>query len=190
MVLRTMVWAEPVRGAKPEKYKEDLVAAGHTAIKAFSLIEIEIACKARHKFSSRPCFSLQSWRDSFCIWLPQGWSRYNLGEEGVKESDICSVKKGYGMSVCDMRPIDGASLYSVLGKLPKVLPETLEVCAPVDMRCAKACNNVPEGCLTFAWTGESAEAVELPGSVPQHQGPDPDPVAALLCQVRWAGRGS
>ena len=45
MVLRTMMWAEPVRGAKPEKFKEDLLAAGHTVIKAFTLMEIEVACK-------------------------------------------------------------------------------------------------------------------------------------------------
>lgn len=127
MVLRTMMWAEPVRGAKPEKYKEDLIAAGHTVIKAFSLIEIEIACKVGHIliFFLQQALLLMT---RSVQWL-QGWSRYNLGEEGVKESDICPVKKGYGMSVCDMRPIEGASLYSVLGKLPKVLPETLEVCA-------------------------------------------------------------
>lgn len=47
MVIRTSLWAEPVRGAKPEEYKEKLVAAGYTVIPAFSLMEVEIACKVR-----------------------------------------------------------------------------------------------------------------------------------------------
>lgn len=55
----------------------------------------------------------------------KGWSRYNLGDEGVAEEHICPVKKGYGMSVVEMHPLEGASLYSVLSKLPRVIPSTL-----------------------------------------------------------------
>lgn len=47
------MWAEPVRGAKPDKYREDLIAAGHSCIKAFTLIEIEIACKVSYPMSNQ-----------------------------------------------------------------------------------------------------------------------------------------
>ncbi len=45
MILRTMLWAEPMRGQKTDKFKEDLIAAGHAVIKAFTLMEIELTCK-------------------------------------------------------------------------------------------------------------------------------------------------
>ena len=45
MVLRMMFWAEPMRGGKVDKFKEDLIAAGYTSIKAFTLMEVELTCK-------------------------------------------------------------------------------------------------------------------------------------------------
>ena len=49
-----------------------------------------------------------------------------MKEDGKRPREICAVKKGYGMAIGDMRPIEGATLYSVLSKLPKVVPSTLE----------------------------------------------------------------
>ena len=49
-----------------------------------------------------------------------------MKEDGKRPREICAVKKGYGMAVGDMRPIEGATLYSVLSKLPKMVPPTLE----------------------------------------------------------------
>jgi hypothetical protein len=60
MVIRSMCWAEPMRGGKVEKYKEDLIAAGHTVIKAFTLLEIEIVCKVLALF-------LSAWRHCMCF---------------------------------------------------------------------------------------------------------------------------
>lgn len=105
MVLRHMMWAAPMQGmvAKPEKWKEDLLAAGQTVIRAFTLMEVEIACK--------------------------GWSKWEKGdktENGKRDRDICAVKRGYGMAINEMHPIEGASLYSVLSKLPRVIPASLQ----------------------------------------------------------------
>jgi hypothetical protein len=41
--------------------------------------------------------------------------------------DICPVKKGYGMSVCALRPMEGATLYSILDNLHKTVLPTLEM---------------------------------------------------------------
>lgn len=49
-----------------------------------------------------------------------------MKEDGKRPREICAVKKGYGMAIGDMRPIEGATLYSVLSKLPKMMPCTLE----------------------------------------------------------------
>jgi hypothetical protein len=59
----------------------------------------------------------------------QGWSKWEPGdmkEDGKRPREICAVKKGYGMALGDMRPIEGATLYSVLSKLPKIVPRTLD----------------------------------------------------------------
>ena len=202
MALRASMWAEPVRNALPEKWKTELVASGCTMIKAFTLLEVEIACKvfftfcstslllkqrhsllwmsrlraryfshlAAHHCSSnkgihspgcRDCvqgiFHISrtslllkqrhslSWRLRLRLTVhstsqhlkqmltldlhthTQGWNKKEIGDEGITdEKDLCPVKRGYGMSVVEIRPIEGASLYSALAKLPKVLPETLK----------------------------------------------------------------
>lgn len=57
--------------------------------------------------------------DSPCV---QGWSKWEPGdlkEDGKRPRDICAVKKGYGMGIGAMYPIEGATLYSVLSKLPR-----------------------------------------------------------------------
>jgi hypothetical protein len=58
MVLRMMFWAEPMRGGKVEKFKEDLIAAGHTSIKAFTLMEVELTCKVREFTRVTKCVHL------------------------------------------------------------------------------------------------------------------------------------
>lgn len=45
MVLQTMFWADSARGGDPKKLKEEMCPAGYKEIKAFSVIEIELACK-------------------------------------------------------------------------------------------------------------------------------------------------
>jgi hypothetical protein len=60
----------------------------------------------------------------------QGWSKWEPGdvnpEAKNKPRDICPVKKGYGMGVVSISPIVGASLHSVVDKLSKVIPTTLD----------------------------------------------------------------
>ena len=61
----------------------------------------------------------------------QGWSKWEPGdkkEDGKRDREICPVKKGYGMSAAALRPLEGATLYSVLDKLPKTVCPTLEKC--------------------------------------------------------------
>lgn len=61
--------------------------------------------------------------------LVQGWSKWEEGDindDTKRPREICAVKKGYGMGLGDLRPIEGVTLYSVLSKLPKVVPHTLE----------------------------------------------------------------
>jgi hypothetical protein len=63
------------------------------------------------------------------IFVWQGWSKWEPGdkkEDGKRDREICPVKKGYGMSVSGMRPLEGATLYSVMDKLPRTLSCTLE----------------------------------------------------------------
>ncbi len=60
--------------------------------------------------------------------LKQGWSKWEPGDktdDGKRDKDICPVKKGYGMGIASMYPIDGATLYSVLNRLHKMMPDTL-----------------------------------------------------------------
>ena len=57
----------------------------------------------------------------------QGWSKWEVGDkrEDGKECDICPVKKGYGMGLNAIGLIPNATLYSVLDKLPRMLPQTM-----------------------------------------------------------------
>ena len=60
---------------------------------------------------------------------PQGWSKWEPGDkrdDGKRDRDICPVKKGYGIGINAMSVLQGVSLYSVLDKLGKVLPPTLD----------------------------------------------------------------
>ena len=61
----------------------------------------------------------------------KGWSKWKEGDvkdngKPVKEKDISPVMKGYGMGVSSIRPLEGATLYSVLDKLPKLMLPTLD----------------------------------------------------------------
>lgn len=63
-----------------------------------------------------------------CIW--QGWSRWEPGDVDPdnknKPREICPVKKGYGLGISGLGIYEGVSPYSVLDKLGKVLPSTLD----------------------------------------------------------------
>jgi hypothetical protein len=50
-----------------------------------------------------------------------------MTDDGKRAREICPVKKGYGMSISAMRPVEGASLYSILDKLHKTVLPTLEM---------------------------------------------------------------
>ena len=59
----------------------------------------------------------------------QGWSHWEQGDMkpcGKRPREVCPVKKGYGMGLSGKRPLQNATLYSVLDKLPKTIMPTLE----------------------------------------------------------------
>ena len=59
----------------------------------------------------------------------QGWSRWEPGDktdDGKRSREICPVKKGYGMAVSCIRPLEGATMYSVASKLPCTLQSSME----------------------------------------------------------------
>lgn len=62
--------------------------------------------------------------------LLQGWSRWEPGDVDPdnknKPREICPVKKGYGMGISGIGVYEGVSPYSVLDKLGRVLPSTLD----------------------------------------------------------------
>ena len=66
---------------------------------------------------------------SHCV-CEQGWSRWEPGDVDPdnknKPREICPVKKGYGMGINSISIYEGATPYSLLDKLGKVLPGTLD----------------------------------------------------------------
>ena len=64
------------------------------------------------------------------LFFRQGWSRWEPGDVDPdnknKPREICPVKKGYGMGISGINVYDNVSPYSVLDKLGRVLPGTLD----------------------------------------------------------------
>lgn len=47
---------------------------------------------------------------------------------GKRDREICPVKKGYGLGISSMVPLENASMYSIMDKLSRTLHPTLDKC--------------------------------------------------------------
>ena len=122
--IRASFWRDSSRGGDVRKYRASLCPAGYEKIPAFSLLEVEIMCKVIERLGfSAACFPL-------VMLLLQGWSRWEPGDVDPdnknKPREICPVKKGYGMGISGISVYDNVSPYSVLDKLGRILPGTLD----------------------------------------------------------------